>query len=97
MLRYCQPPQRPTCLKRRSRSRSASSWVKARSSPTEKLVPALLTDEDKGIAGDGVRAVELAAAPVERQPLGMAVLIDQHHRPELRRQLVQSTRADDLP
>jgi hypothetical protein len=41
--------------------------------------------------------VELASAAVARQPLGVAVLVDQHHRPELRRQLVQASRPDHLP
>jgi hypothetical protein len=31
---------------------------------------------DQGFAGDGVRPIELAAAPVERQPLAVAALID---------------------
>src|SRR2546430_1753764 len=46
---------------------------------------------DQGIAGDGVGPVKLTGAAVERQPLGVAVLVDQHHRPEIRRQLVRTT------
>jgi macrodomain Ter protein organizer (MatP/YcbG family) len=68
--------------------------VKPCSSSTEKLVRR--SWQIKDVASDGIGAVQLASAAVERQPLAVAVFIDQHHSPELRRQLMQTTRPHHL-
>jgi predicted methyltransferase len=75
-------------LRRRGLARfSEAHWADAASLPSRRSGQSLAM---------GSAALELVAASVARQPLAVAVLIDQHHRPEVRLHLVQAARPHHL-